>query len=388
MVYPYGCLEQTLSRAHGILASARLDAQLGITGYSHDGASSKELLQAAIHRLPQFVSSWQRNRLHLSWWPRQSKRFAFGTVYLDFLLAAQAHDPELTIPQHFTALIASCRDILSDPQQHLTIRCLAARALARLGTPLGGWLTTLSAEDLSREDAAYLALALASLQQMEAAEQLLTVPRLHHSSLRLHSPFIADCLWLEAEVTLGQRQDLSPEMWQALHHPQRLHLRKGPRPSGPQCPSQFINTPAGRSPYGERRASSHTGRDSSTGAGHSTGRANSANYSLEIVDAQGEVINQHHIVLHDQSADHHFTLQPGMRCRLTDFNSCFATWTVAGHVLADQQTTNEPSSWQLTRRIHRSKDDTRPLTELIQGEEYIVSISSSHSPSSRTNYAH
>jgi hypothetical protein len=166
VAYPYGCLEQTTSRAMALLACRALLPRL----YEDEPQRTPDvapLLQAAVDRL--FAMQIRDGSFGL--WPNARDSYAFGTVHaVDFLLDAAATGVD--VPEAALARAVDALAGLVERSADLSLRCHAAEVLARAGRPVRSRLDWLAGEAVRGDDRARLTLAFARLGDRRRAAEL------------------------------------------------------------------------------------------------------------------------------------------------------------------------------------------------------------------------
>ncbi|MEZ5989128.1 MAG: MG2 domain-containing protein, partial [Planctomycetota bacterium] len=148
--YPYGCVEQTTSRAFAVLGSSALLARLGKGAVREAGGAplrGEACVEAGIRRL----FAMQRPEGGLAAWPGGQPEVRFGSLYaLDFLLEAER--------QGFTLPAEGRRALLDRVERWLrhdddpSVRAYALQLLLEAGRPLGGFVELVGREAVGVED--------------------------------------------------------------------------------------------------------------------------------------------------------------------------------------------------------------------------------------------
>ncbi|MBL8841126.1 MAG: hypothetical protein JNL90_06285 [Planctomycetes bacterium] len=223
--YPHGCLEQTTSRCHALLAVATLFPQLR----EGDAAAPERLLAAGIERL----LSMQLSSGGFAFWPGGSAPHPFGTLWaLDLLARAQAAGQ--AVPDEVLARGRRYveREVV-DGEERLAA-CFALEQLSRGGRPWAGRLAALAAAPPDGEGALLLALAAARLGDGEQARALLAKASAWASEGRaadaMSAPFASSLRRAALELRVRLALDpadaaaapLADRLQQALRDPERL----------------------------------------------------------------------------------------------------------------------------------------------------------------------
>ncbi len=162
--YPHGCVEQTSSRAHAVLACRPLLKEL-----APDAAErADDMIVQGIARL----RSMQMPRGGMSFWPGGRNEVDLGSlVALDFLLDArdQGFDVDEKSLRRLVRRVGSRLAARPDA----SFRAMAVEILSRGGGAVGRWLPNLVESVKRPEDRARVALALARIGDVAAAQALL-----------------------------------------------------------------------------------------------------------------------------------------------------------------------------------------------------------------------
>lgn len=177
MAYPYGCVEQTVSRCFPIFMVRQSEALLGSTVGTRSEADS--MLRTGIARL----MAMQTDTGGLAYWPGLDQNYDYGSVYaLHFLTVVRA-DRTIRVPEGpYSKLQRYVRTLIDSSDESPSGLFLRAYALYALG--LGGDLNAL--QQISRFDhlampahARYLlaaALAMQTGDEARVANYLKTTP--------------------------------------------------------------------------------------------------------------------------------------------------------------------------------------------------------------------
>ena len=163
--YPHGCVEQTSSRAHAVLACRPLLEELA----PEASESTNDMIVQGIARL----RAMQTPRGGMAFWIGGRTETEFGSlVALDFLLDAR--------DQGFEVDAASLRKLVKRMEyrlanrEDLSFRAIAVEVLSRAGVAVTPWLAELAQSATQPEDRARIALAYARCGDLAAARELLT----------------------------------------------------------------------------------------------------------------------------------------------------------------------------------------------------------------------
>lgn len=230
--YPYGCLEQTVSRAfpYAILPE---DASRAAT-LSLGSETARQLLEGAIFRL----GTMQNPDGSFRMWPDQDwSPYAWGSVYAThFLLQAQkkAPVPESMLNQGLEWLRALlAQPVLPGPRgadaasQYAT-KAYAAFVLTLAGRPPVAWLGYLTENENAMLPSGRIFLAAAKALHSGSPEPLRALPSMETASPAagptLESPLRNEALlllvWSMIDPTSGEAQDLAQAVGKAMReHP-------------------------------------------------------------------------------------------------------------------------------------------------------------------------
>jgi len=174
--YPYGCLEQTSSRVHGLICARDM-----IDASEDERADIDHRIQAGIVR----IWSMQTTDGGLAFWPNNNKPSLWGTIYASqVLLAAKAAGYEVNteLLKGVQAYLATAAKHIAesndddDQQQRLTLLPTIAFVLAQLDAAPVGMMANLD-EDLDQLDLearSYLARAWLSAGRRDRAARVLS----------------------------------------------------------------------------------------------------------------------------------------------------------------------------------------------------------------------
>ncbi|UQZ91077.1 hypothetical protein C4J81_18370 [Deltaproteobacteria bacterium Smac51] len=213
--YPYGCLEQTTSKAWVYIAAGEM---LGSqeTGPDREAQVAKGL-DAAVKRL----AIMQTYNGGFSYWPGQESVYEWGTVYAAHFLTEAGRRMDLPSGLKENALkwleyyLSADYGLSSDINYGLSVRSYAVYVLALNGQYRAGWVNTLKDryESLSPSARIFLAGAIAvhegnprALNQLNNMELALNTLNHQRSSLESHARNLALQLMVWNEV-----DPLSPE---------------------------------------------------------------------------------------------------------------------------------------------------------------------------------
>ena len=139
--YPYGCVEQTTSRLHGILHAPDLIKQADASDVRADVA--RDMIDAGIARL----WSMQTRSGGLSYWPGGRKPELWGTCYAaGFLIQAKraGHRIDKQFTDELLAYLESEMDRRGDDRMDDNMRAVVCHVLSAFDKPRPGWMTRLT----------------------------------------------------------------------------------------------------------------------------------------------------------------------------------------------------------------------------------------------------
>lgn len=207
IAYPWGCLEQILSRARPLLEIEALAAVGALDEL--DGERARQIVDETLRRLGDYAAGDGG----LALWPGSGASYGWGSVQaLDFALAARARGHAVD-EALLRGLVAWCERHAALRVDELE-RCAALEVLVRAGRRSERWLDALGARaaELEPEARALLARALHASGRTEAARAALPsrapAPRgVRERGGTLRSDLRAQSQWLLSAAALG----VSPE---------------------------------------------------------------------------------------------------------------------------------------------------------------------------------
>lgn len=158
--YPYGCVEQTTSRAFPLLAASGLARLLAA-----EGGAPPDALPAAVERL----LSMQLEDGALATWPGGTSPSPYGSAYAAHLLVEARAGGQAVPAEPLARLLSALERGLADGTQG----AYAAYVLARAGRAPVRWLERLAESAPTHEERAWLSSALVLVGEGERAAALL-----------------------------------------------------------------------------------------------------------------------------------------------------------------------------------------------------------------------
>ncbi|MBK9384064.1 MAG: hypothetical protein IPN34_04500 [Planctomycetes bacterium] len=202
IAYPWGCLEQVLSRARPLLELEAF-AAIGALG-ELDAARARAIVQSTLDRL----LDYEAEDGGLALWPGSRESYGWGSLAaLDFALLARARG-HVVDEALMRRLVVWCERRAASRADALE-RCAAIEVLARAGRDPVRWLEALRArgDELEPEARAILARAFGVVGRLEEARELLPgeppPPRgVRERGGALRSDLRATAQWLLAALEL------------------------------------------------------------------------------------------------------------------------------------------------------------------------------------------